>query len=118
MTRSSFRLSSSVALLVLAIAGSACGPQGSLPVNAPGEQQPAARPKILVLGQTTEPTDLAEFAIQATRGNTTVINIGHQGLAAVTECEARIPVLAVDVPKIQDGTWRINADGTMETTWK
>ena len=104
-------------LMILVLAGSACGPAAG---QADGRSvgQTEGRTKVLVLGQTTEPTDLAEFAVQATRGNTTVINIAHQGLSATTESEARIPVLATDVPKLQDGTWRINSDGTMETTWK
>src|SRR5215217_603224 len=99
--RFSFRSPLGIILLVFAMAGAACGPQNSARGTGTGDAPPEARPKVLVLGQTTEPTDLAEFAVQATRGNTTVINIAHQGLAAVTESDARVPVLAVDVPKIQ-----------------
>jgi len=100
------------------MAGSACGPVRSGEINAPGREPLEGRSKVLILGQTTEPTDLAEFAIQATRGNSTVISIAHQGLSATTESEARIPILATDVPNVQEGTWRIGPDGTMETTWK
>lgn len=105
-----------VGLILLALP--ACAPPGAGQAGAPAAADPARAAKVLILGQTTEPTDLAEFAIQATRGNTTVINIAHQGLSATDERDARIPVLASAVPSIQAGTWRLNPDGTMETTWK
>jgi peptide/nickel transport system substrate-binding protein len=116
MTTSLVR-STFVALLTAAVVAG-CAPSQSREANGPQRQAVEGRSKTLILGQTTEPTDLAEFAVQSTRGNSTVITIAHQGLSATTESEARIAMLATEVPKIEDGTWRIHADGTMETTWK
>ena len=30
----------------------------------------------------------------------------------------RVPVLATSVPKTEDGSWVVQADGTMQTTWR
>src|SRR5438094_9283033 len=107
-----------VALAVLVLATAACGPARSDQVGTSDDRTPVGRLKVLVLGQTTEPTDLAEFAIQATPGNTTVINIAHQGLSVTTESEAQIPALAGDVAQVAARPRRNNPAGTTEATWK
>src|SRR5205085_8984791 len=44
--------------------------------------------------------------------------IAHNKLTDVDEREAIVPQLAVEVPTVEKGTWRVNADGSMDVTWK
>jgi peptide/nickel transport system substrate-binding protein len=42
----------------------------------------------------------------------------HDSLAVELEYETYHPQLAAELPSIEKGTWKLNADGTMDTTWK
>jgi peptide/nickel transport system substrate-binding protein len=44
--------------------------------------------------------------------------IAHAGLSATDEHEARVPEVATAIPSIAQGSWKVDPDGTMETTWK
>jgi ABC-type transport system substrate-binding protein len=52
-------------------------------------------------------------------GNSQVAKIGHAYLAVAMESDGDFrPQLAFELPSVEKGTWRINPDGTMDTTWK
>jgi peptide/nickel transport system substrate-binding protein len=51
-------------------------------------------------------------------GNNQIAKIGHSYLALEDETGTYIPQLAYEVPSIAKGTWVVNPDGTMDTTWK
>jgi peptide/nickel transport system substrate-binding protein len=42
----------------------------------------------------------------------------HQSLMTYDDQGNPVPRVAQALPSLDDGTWRVNADGTMETTWR
>src|SRR5262249_46048267 len=42
----------------------------------------------------------------------------HAGLAILDGDGSLRPVLAQDVPTLENGRWKLDADGSMETTWR
>ncbi len=44
--------------------------------------------------------------------------IMHDSLVVELEYETSYPQLAAELPSVDKGTWRLNADGTMDTIWK
>jgi peptide/nickel transport system substrate-binding protein len=101
------------------------GCAGQAPANldrqaAPG--QPAA-PKVLTIGIQSEPPPFTGFAGgggtgSAAGGAANAQHIADDSLVAEHEIDAFRPVLAVELPSIDDGTWRVNSDGSMDVTWK
>src|SRR5207248_3147376 len=51
-------------------------------------------------------------------GASNVEHIVHDSLTVETAIGQYDPQLALQKPALEQGTWRINPDGTMETTWK
>lgn len=43
--------------------------------------------------------------------------MAHNNLTELDERDARFPLLATEVISTEKGTWRVNSDGTMVTTW-
>ncbi len=43
--------------------------------------------------------------------------MAHNNLTELDERDARFPLLATEVISTENGTWRVNPDGTMITTW-
>ncbi len=105
-----------LALVTLA----ACAPAApSAPSAGAGESAPAAR-KSLTLVLNREPATIHGFAgggSNTSRGNTE-INLLHSLLVVQDANDTIRPQLAVQVPSVDLGTWRVNADGTMEMTWR
>lgn len=111
------------ALVGLALVLSACGASGSAPAPGPATGGQAAPPaKTLVVGIQREPTDLGVLFGQAT--GTTAGGAGsikimvHDRLAVEKDLDRWEPQLALALPSIAEGTWTVNADGTMDTTWR
>ncbi|MBM2809666.1 MAG: hypothetical protein HW416_425 [Chloroflexi bacterium] len=111
---------SAIALLTLV---SAC----AAPAPGPGEQAKSsdqsartAAPRVLTFGIIRELDAWNTDLIRVTRaGGINVLNsLGHQRLVVETETFAWIPELAVEQISIERGTWRLNPDGTMATTWR
>ena len=81
-------------------------------------------PKVLTLAVQRELKGFAKFTGVAAgggnpgAGNSQVAKIGHSYLALEDETGTFIPQLAFELPSVAKGTWTINADGTMDTTWK
>jgi peptide/nickel transport system substrate-binding protein len=51
-------------------------------------------------------------------GGADVETMLHAGAALVDAGGKLRPQLAQDVPSVENGHWKVNADGTMETTWR
>jgi len=57
-------------------------------------------------------------ATNSERGNGELGVLVHAGLTATDLAGQTLPRLAEAVPTVDNGLWKLNPDGTMETTWK
>lgn len=109
---------SALALLAALITG-ACGPTArpSTSLREPSGGHPS---KVLTLGILREPQTLVSPTGGASRtgGAHNPRFIAHNRLTIPDSNGAYRPQLATEAPSVERGTWRINADGTMETTWR
>ena len=102
---------------------SACGQSptvGNAPA-APSQGQPSApvTPKVLTIGILQEPTDFYGFGGSTAFGG--VVNVPPIALdtLVVQNDQGQFqPLLAAEQISVERGTWRLNPDGTMDTTWK
>ena len=108
-----------MALQLVLITAAACSPALQPgPGDAPGSETGA--PKVLTIAIQREPQTFGTFVgSQGSAGPTThVAQIVHNYLAIENERGVRQPQLAVDLPSVEKGTWRLNPDGSMDTTWR
>jgi len=106
-----------VALLVVVSACTpAAGPGGAAP---PGSGQ-ARGPKTLTIAVLREPATIDGFTGEGgSRGGAGEAgSLMHDLLTVTDPYEMDQPQLAVELPSAEKGTWRVNADGSMEITWK
>jgi len=81
--------------------------------------QPAVK-KVLTFGTQLEPPQF----IQALRangqggGNAEVEPFVHDNFVWSPQYEVYAPQVVEEVPSLEKGTWRVNADGTMDLTWR
>lgn len=77
-------------------------------------------PKILTLGLQQEPPGFNTQIVQGTTtgGSNYVLPIAHNYLMIQDHTFAYRPQLAAEALSTERGTWRVNPDGTMETTWR
>ncbi len=78
-------------------------------------------PNVLTIGIHSEPTNLVDYIrVDAGTGGgiSQIFFIPNNYLAVQNDRGEFAPQLAVELPSVQQGTWRVNADGSMETTWK
>src|SRR6266700_378882 len=103
-------------LLAAACAPAQSGGGGRAAENAP----PTIAPKIVTMALGTEPTSFG--AIGATEPpigqHSNVLRIVQDDLMSRTEGGGTEARLASEAPSTDRGTWKINADGTMDTTFK
>jgi peptide/nickel transport system substrate-binding protein len=97
-----FAVTAAVTVLV------ACGPQGR-PENSQVVSAPSS-PKVLTIANLTEPPAW----IEGSMANPLV----HRELGAWDQAGAWVPQLASEIISPQHGSWRVNADGSMDTDWK
>jgi peptide/nickel transport system substrate-binding protein len=100
----------------------ACSPSPSPPAPTTGGEarpSPAASPKratVLTLGEIIV---LAGFARQGGSASATGIEmLLNAGLSVRDNTGSLRPVLAEQVPTIENGLWKVLPDGRMETTWR
>lgn len=111
--------------LIGSLAGACILLSACAPAPAPGgggQDAPAAQagPKVLTWATQREPTDLLAISgVGGTIGPTAEVSrIASDPLVVQDnrlEVQAR---LALELPSVEKGTWRVNPDGTMATTWK
>jgi len=77
-------------------------------------------PKTLVWAVQQEPTDVTALSgLGGTRGPTSNFRtLAHARLVSDDYTLTPYADLALELPSVDRGTWRVNPDGTMETTWK
>ncbi len=118
---SSLSLIGALAILIAACAPAVpqAGPAGQ---DAPPAASGTPARKNLTIGVQREPADLGVLFGQGTAttagGAGSVKLIAHDKLAVEMELDTWQPQLAQALPSIDAGTWRVNADGSMDTTWK
>jgi len=106
-----------VAAIGIALAVNACAPAGTTSTTPGQADRPAVR-KILTLADSYEPKAITEtFGEKQTTGNN-VKAIVQDGLVYNPQFQSYEPQLAVEAPSIEKGTWKVNVDGTMETSWR
>lgn len=107
----------SLAVLVMTLAACASGPGApSAATSAQPEVTKSSAPKILNLVG-TEPIVIGNFP--GVRGGTGAREgIANEYLTTVNPRGEVLPRLAQETISVEKGTWKINADGTMDTTWK
>src|SRR4029434_26844 len=109
-----FARSVSLAVVVVVLAGCATASPGGATSAAP-PTSPAA-PKVLnIVG--SEPTVVGNFP-GVLGGGGGREDISRELLTAIDPRGEVIPRLAQETISVENGTWRINADGTMDTIWK
>jgi len=110
-----------ISLLALLAMLTACAPSApgapSANQGPGGSASPPVR-KTLILAHVQEPPNIEGFSGEAGRGGSGPIKyMVHDYLVHEDDRPAHEPHLAVDVPSTDKGTWRLNPDGSMETTW-
>jgi peptide/nickel transport system substrate-binding protein len=77
-------------------------------------------PKVLTVGELREPATIFGFTGEGGSGGGagTIGNLLHDTLTQLDAFSVGHPSLAVEVPSVERGTWQINADGSMDVTWK
>ncbi|MSQ24117.1 MAG: hypothetical protein EXR58_06155 [Chloroflexi bacterium] len=118
--RSLLRIVKSVALAsLLAVA---CVPAGQSPAAKDSAVSTRTSPKTLTMGfaraDTTVITSFGRHGGGGTTAGSERWLIFHSSLSSVDQNYNVIPLVAQKVPSIQDGDWIVNADQTMELTWK
>jgi len=114
-----------VFLSALILAISACSPQPSrAPTGATGDQAaPQAAPKRIVAAVRGDPRTLSDSINNAASGSTSagvreLEQLVNAGLLNI-DLEGNLrPMLAEAAPTLENGAWKLNPDGSMETTWK
>lgn len=102
----------------------ACGPQQTPGAgdSRSGQPEPARARKVLTLAIQSEPTNMGRAFDLAGGGSAggaaNVEHITHNYLVIRTAPDTFEAQLAVEKPSIERGTWQVNPDGSMETTWK
>ena len=110
-----------VAALAFAFA-TACAPvQSTDRATSAAEPLSARGPRVVTIGILREPPSFHRDLTQgtgATGGNTQVQFIPQNYLAVQTDRGVFEAQLAAEQISTERGTWRLNADGSMDTTWK
>ena len=112
-----------VGALALSVALSACAPAPTA-TPAPSGSQPVAPPaapaakKTLVFGVDGEPRGLGQFFIGGTNTMAPIFTMVHDFLVRNDTNFRSVPALAAEVIAQDRGTWTVNPDGTMVTTWR
>ncbi len=109
------------AILVVAVGAAGCAPQAQAPSTPGGAvaQEPRA-PKVLTVGIQQEPLAfVGTNSVGPFRGGSGhVPPMVHDYLVTENESGEFEPRLAAEPLSIEKGNWRVNADGTMDTTWR
>lgn len=103
-------------LVALAACTPAPAPGASAPAPAPREQ--AAQRKTLTFGVRGEPRGLGQLFIGGANIMAPIFTTVHDFLVRLDDRGRPVPALAGELIAQEKGTWVVNQDGTMVTTWK
>jgi len=106
--------------LVVAVLLAACAPAPGQPGSSAAGQQIFTGPKRIVAAITGDPHTLYNKinTNNAIRGIDAVEKLVTAGLATENDTGFLRPQLSDAVPTLENGRWRLNPDGTMETTYR
>jgi peptide/nickel transport system substrate-binding protein len=97
----------------------ACAP--TVPASTPSAPAPAPKgPKTVHMALPGEPPAVVMYGLPTgnTANHVERWLIFHAGLTAWDFDNNPVPRIASKIPSLQDGDWKINADGSMDVTWK
>lgn len=106
----------SVLLLVAACASPA--PRAQVPQPASDGAAPSAAPKSLVMAFPAEPPTLGPFTVVGAFYQLSIYEMVHDFLLVYNDQGQPVPRLAPERPSLENGTWKVFPDGSMETTWR
>ena len=89
--------------------------RGARPVRAPAPSGPPPSNDLLIVGYDREPDTLNRFSTHILEDIQTCV---IEGLTITDEHMNVIPLLAAEVPTLDNGGVRLRADGGMDVTWK
>jgi len=104
-------------LLGLVIALAACAPAPTAPATGPRAQTTDPAPQratLLTVAIPSEPSGLSDKLFQA---SSDMDSLFEAALVYLDDTDAPRPLLAERTPSQSDGTWVVNADGTMRTIY-
>jgi peptide/nickel transport system substrate-binding protein len=112
-------------LTVLVVVTACTSPQAAPGQTAGGSQgsQPQVTsqgPKLLTWAVQQEPSDVAALSgLGGTRGPVSAFRqLAHAQLVKDDYTISPFAEMATELPSVEKGTWKLNPDGTMQTTWK
>jgi peptide/nickel transport system substrate-binding protein len=107
-------------LVVLLIATGCAAPGPAAPApNQSGLPATTTAPKRLVAAVQSDPPTLTPRMTTALEpGLDAIADLTNPGLVVIDNRGNARPVLAREVPSIENGHWRVLPDGRMETTWR
>ncbi len=108
------------ALAVLVSFSLSCSPAGPGPGSGSTSQDQASGPKTLTIGVLNEPATIDGFTGQggSRGGGGNAADLLHSLLTVQDPYDVDQPQLATELPSVEKGTWQLNADGSMDVTWK
>lgn len=117
------RVSLTAVVAILLVGACAPGPSTTGPGQPAGGGQPArqpAAPKVLTLAITRELDVWNTDLTRVTRGGgiSLLTSVAHNSLVVETDTFSWVPELAVEQLSVEKGTWRLNPDNSMVTTWR
>jgi peptide/nickel transport system substrate-binding protein len=114
------RLSALWLILTLVVSGCAAPPRQP-PSAAGGAAPPPAIPKRITVAIIGEAQTLyVDVTVPGggAPGDNAIQELVNTGLTEMDDAGISRPQLAMDVPSLENGLWRLFEDGTMETTWQ
>lgn len=105
-------------ILLLALLA-ACAPPAGGPAGAPASPgQPTAPKRIVVAAQDDPPVLVDRLTTANAPGLDGIENLYNPGLAATDKTGAQVPVIAEQVPTVENSLWKVFPNGRMETHWR
>ena len=108
-------------VVVLMLAACAPAPGGGPAAPSGQESQRSSAPKRMTAAIRGAPVSLVQQKTQrggSVRGLDGIEELAHAGLTYVKGDGTRAAQLAEEVPSLDNGLWKLLADGRMETTWR
>src|SRR5438067_10284507 len=115
------RLGPTIVVLLAVLVVACSGPSGPRPAPPAPEAPSGPPPKILRVAIQQEPTTFTLVIARtspATGGQYQPSEMVHNWLTYLDANNATVPALAAELPSLENGTWTVNPDGTMEQTWR
>src|SRR4051812_22951357 len=114
-----------LAIALVCVLLTACTPSSVPPggASSPSQASPAAvstAPRVLTLARLEEPATIEGFLGQGgtAGGAQDLKDTIHNHLTALDPNDQAVAQLAAELPSVDNGTWRVNDDGSMDMTWK